>query len=128
MTIIGEHPIDPELEARIRKRLSLENLLPKRPPPEPPPPKPSLTVLAEAKPSLDLLRERYRHARDELREAERREAERRAAVPDTSEAEQEAKKWREAFKKDPIGAAELMQGRQIRDWMDGTHRANRGEE
>jgi hypothetical protein len=61
-------PIDPELEARIRKLLSIENLL-AVPPPKP---KPKLTVASDTELNLDTLRERFNRASERLMIAERR--------------------------------------------------------
>jgi hypothetical protein len=63
-------PIDPELEARINKLLSIENLL--GPPPPPPKPKPKLTVASETVLSLATMRERFDRACERLMIAEKR--------------------------------------------------------
>jgi hypothetical protein len=66
-------PIDPELEARINKLLSIENLLGVPPPPPPKPkPKPKLVVASDAELSLDAMRERFERASERLMLAERR--------------------------------------------------------
>jgi hypothetical protein len=70
MTFDPQRPIDPELEARINKLCTIENLL--GPPPPPPKPKPKLTVASEATLSLDTMRERFERACERLMLAERR--------------------------------------------------------
>jgi hypothetical protein len=64
------YPIDLELEARINKLCTIENLL--GPPPPPPKPKPKLTVASETELSLDTMRDRFERASERLMLAERR--------------------------------------------------------
>jgi hypothetical protein len=61
-------PVDPELEARINKLLSIENLL-RVPPPKP---KPKLTVASDAELSLETMRDRFERASERLMLAEKR--------------------------------------------------------
>jgi hypothetical protein len=64
-------PIDSELEARINKLLSIENLL-GLPPPPPPKPKPKLVVASDAELSLEAMRLRFERACERLMIAEKR--------------------------------------------------------